>query len=102
MEDFFHDVPAAVRDEAMRQPAPQQSDTPFDKPWPLDHWPDVPTRVIAGSDDRLFPLEFQRRVVRERLGLEVDVMPGGHLMALSRPQELADLLVEFANSRRIT
>ncbi len=52
--------------------------------------------MIAGSDDRLFPLEFQRRVVRERLGLEVDVMPGGHLMALSRPQELVDLLVDFA------
>lgn len=96
IEDFFHDVPAAVRDEALRQPEPRQSNTPFDRPWPLDHWPDVPTRVIAGSDDRLFPLEFQRRVVRERLGLEVDVMPGGHLMALSRPQELVDLLVDFA------
>jgi len=96
IEDFFHDVPAAVRDEALRQPEPQQSNTPFDTPWPLDNWPDVPTRVIAGSDDRLFPLEFQRRVVRERLGLEVDVMPGGHLMALSRPQELVDLLVDFA------
>jgi pimeloyl-ACP methyl ester carboxylesterase len=96
IEDFFHDVPAAVRDEALRQAEPQQSDTPFDRAWPLDSWPDVPTRVIAGSDDRLFPLEFQRRVVRERLGLEVDVMPGGHLTALSRPQELVDLLVEFA------
>jgi pimeloyl-ACP methyl ester carboxylesterase len=95
IEDFFHDVPAAVRDEALRQPEPQQSDTPFGTPWPLDRWPDVPTRVIAGSDDRLFPLEFQRRVVRERLGLEVDVIPGGHLTALSRPQELVDLLVDF-------
>ncbi|MGZ5363665.1 MAG: alpha/beta fold hydrolase [Mycobacterium sp.] len=95
IEDFFHDVPAAVRDEALRQPEPQQSDTPFDRPWPLHNWPDVPTRVIAGSDDRLFPL-VQRRVVRERLGLEVDVMPGGHLMALSRPQDLVDLLVDFA------
>lgn len=102
IEDFFHDVPAGVRDEALRQPEPQQSDTPFDRPWPLDNWPDVPTRVIAGSEDRLFPLEFQRRVVRERLGLEVDVMPGGHLMALSRPQELVDLLVDYANSRRTT
>ena len=96
IEDFFHDVPAAVRDEVLRRPEPQQSDTPFERPWPLDRWPDVPTRVIAGSDDRLFPLEFQRRVVRERLGLEVDVMPGGHLMALSRPQELVDRLVDFA------
>ncbi|MDT5014110.1 MAG: hypothetical protein QOD39_270 [Mycobacterium sp.] len=92
VEDFFHDVPEPVRAEAFSQPEPQQSDTPFERPWPLDAWPDVPTRVIAGSDDRLFPLEFQRRIVRERLGLNVDAMPGGHLMALSRPQELVALL----------
>ena len=88
-EDFFHDVPDAVRDEALRQGEPEQSDTPFGQPWPLDRWPDVPTRVIQGSDDRCFPLDFQRRVVRERLGLEVEVMPGGHLVALSQPEELA-------------
>ena len=93
IEDFFHDVPAAVREDAFSQPPPRQSDTPFGQTWPLDGWPDVPTRVIVGSDDRFFPLEFQRRVVRERLGLDVDVMPGGHLMALSRPEELAGKLI---------
>jgi pimeloyl-ACP methyl ester carboxylesterase len=89
VEDFFHDVPASVREEAFQQGEPEQSDTPFGQPWPLDRWPDVPTRVIQGSDDRCFPLDFQRRVVRERLGLEVEVMPGGHLVALSQPEELA-------------
>jgi pimeloyl-ACP methyl ester carboxylesterase len=93
VEDFFHDVPPQVRDEAFSQPAPSQSDTPFGQTWPLDGWPDVPTRVVAGGDDRFFPLEFQRRVVRERLGVAVDVLPGGHLMALSRPRELADYLL---------
>ena len=93
VEDFFHDVPSSVRDEAFSLPAPVQSDTPFGQTWPLDGWPDVPTRVVAGSDDRFFPLEFQRRVVRERLGVGVDVLPGGHLMALSRPRELADYLL---------
>jgi pimeloyl-ACP methyl ester carboxylesterase len=93
IEDFFHDVPDDVRDEAMRQGEPQQSDTPFGQPWPLGRWPDVPTRVIQGRDDRCFPLEFQRRVVRERLGLDLDVMPGGHLMALSRPEELASRIL---------
>lgn len=90
VEDFFHDVPAQVRAEALSRPEPQQSDTPFERPYPLQRWPDVPTRVIVGSDDRLFPLDFQRRVVRERLGIDVEVMPGGHLMALSRPDELAE------------
>ncbi|HKP40951.1 alpha/beta hydrolase [Mycobacterium sp.] len=95
VEDFFHDVPTAVRDEALSQPEPQQSDTPFERPWPMQRWPDVPTRVVVGSDDRLFPLEFQRRVVRERLGLDVDVIPGGHLVSLSRPQELVDRLEAY-------
>jgi pimeloyl-ACP methyl ester carboxylesterase len=68
------------------------------QPWPCSGWPDVPTRVVVGSDDRLFPLEFQRRVVRERLGLDVDVLPGGHLMALSRPRELAEKMLSYLPS----
>ena len=93
IEDFFHDVPEDVRQVAMSQPEPRQSDAPFEQPWPLDRWPDVPTRVLQGSDDRLFPLEFQRRVARDRLGLDVDVIPGGHLLALSRPREVAEYLL---------
>jgi pimeloyl-ACP methyl ester carboxylesterase len=93
IEDFFHDVPADIREEALRLGEPRQSDTPFGQPWPLQRWPDVPTRVIQGADDRCFPLEFQRRVVRSRLGLEVEVMPGGHLMALSQPEELVKRIV---------
>jgi pimeloyl-ACP methyl ester carboxylesterase len=98
VEDFFHDVPADVREEALRQPEPPQSDTPFEQPWPLDAWPDVPTSVVAGRDDRLFPLDFQRRVVRERLGLDVDVMAGGHLNSLSQPEELARRLLALSGS----
>ena len=97
-DDFFHDVPDSIRQEAFSQPEPRQSDTPFGQTWPLDAWPDVPTRVIVGTDDRFFPLEFQRRVVRDRLGLEVDVMPGGHLMALSQPDELATRLIATLGS----
>jgi hypothetical protein len=51
--------------------------------------------VVAGRDDRLFPLEFQRRVARERLGTDVDVVPGGHLVALSRPAELTERLSQY-------
>jgi len=32
----------------------------------------------------------QRRVVRERPGIALDEMPGGHLLALSRPTELVE------------
>ncbi|TWF78869.1 alpha-beta hydrolase superfamily lysophospholipase [Pseudonocardia hierapolitana] len=90
---FFHDVPPEVVAEAMAAGEPEQSGTPFEEPWPLTAWPDVPTRFLQGRDDRFFPLEFQRRVVAERLpGVEVEELPGGHLLALSRPVELAEAL----------
>jgi pimeloyl-ACP methyl ester carboxylesterase len=95
VEDFFHDVPDDVKAVVLSSPEPRQSDTPFAAPWPLDGWPSVPTKFLQGADDRLFPLEFQRRVVRERLGIELDVMPGGHLLALSRPRELAEQLERY-------
>jgi pimeloyl-ACP methyl ester carboxylesterase len=89
--DFSHDVPPEVW-AAGAEHAGDQSGTPFGEPWPLAAWPDVPTRVLAGRDDRFFPLALQRRVARERLGLEVDEVPGGHLCALSRPEALAGAL----------
>ncbi|MDY6995328.1 MAG: alpha/beta fold hydrolase [Actinomycetota bacterium] len=97
VEDFLHDLPAQVRAEAERRGPPTQSETPFSGPWPLPDWPDVPTRVLAGREDRLFPLEFQRRVTRERLGCELEVIPGGHLAALSHPEELVERLLRAPN-----
>jgi pimeloyl-ACP methyl ester carboxylesterase len=69
--------------------------TPLDEPWPLAAWPDVPTRVLAGQHDRMFPLDFQRRVARERLGIEADAVDGGHMVALSNAAALADRLEAY-------
>ena len=93
VRDFFHDVPAEV---ALEAGEPAQSDTPFATPWPASRWPSVPTRVVAGRDDRLFPPEFQRRVARDRLGLEVVEIAGGHLAALARPDAVVQALVRPA------
>lgn len=95
-EDFFHDVPPDVVEQAFAvESEGAQLDTMFSEPWPLKAWPDVPTRVIQGRDDRFFPLEFQRRIARERLGMNaIEEVPGGHLLALSQPVELAARLVE--------
>lgn len=89
LEDFFHDVPPAVREAAIARGAPKQSEAIFRSPCAITAWPPVPTRVLAGRDDRFFPIAFQRRVARERLGRDVDEMAGGHLMAFSQPAELA-------------
>ena len=91
---FLHDVPAEVA-AAGEGHAYAEADIAFSQPCAIERWPDVPTRVIAGRDDRFFPLEFQRQVARERLGAEVHEVPGGHLAALSRPAELTDQLIRY-------
>jgi pimeloyl-ACP methyl ester carboxylesterase len=96
LTNFFHDVPRKVVDEAMAIGEPTQSGTPMGSPCTFDVWPDVPTRVLIGRDDRFFPVAFQRRIARERLEIAPDEMPGGHLVALSQPRKLADRLVRYA------
>ena len=89
---FFHDVQAG----ALPSAEPDQHDEPdavFEAPCTFSAWPGVPIRVVAGAGDRFFPAAFQQRVARDRLGVEADVLPGGHLMALSQPEPLARYLL---------
>jgi pimeloyl-ACP methyl ester carboxylesterase len=91
---FLHDVPEAVlRTGPARQR--EQTDAIFQHPCLFERWPQIPIHVVASADDRFFPLEFQRRVARERLNKDVEVIPGGHLVALSRPEALVDRLLRF-------
>jgi pimeloyl-ACP methyl ester carboxylesterase len=91
---YFHDVAPEVVEEAADH-IPEQTMTPMVQPWPLESWPEVPTRVLIGADDRLFPADFQLRVAKERLGLDGDVIPGGHMVALSSPGPVADRLEAY-------
>lgn len=89
-EMFLHDVPAAVAAQLLEEGDSRDEGKSFEDQWPLDAWPDIPTTVIAGARDRLFPLAFMRELARDRLGQdEVTVVDSGHLPALSRPEELA-------------
>jgi pimeloyl-ACP methyl ester carboxylesterase len=85
---FLHDIPADLRQQMLGGDVPQ-SPGPFGDKCLFDEWPGIPLHVIAGRD------ELQQRVARERLGVEPDVVPGGHLAALSRPAELAAALVRY-------
>jgi pimeloyl-ACP methyl ester carboxylesterase len=93
-EVFAHDVPADVAAEQLTH-LRTQSGTPFEKPWPLRAWPDVPTRILLSRNDRFFPADFQRRVATDRLGIIPDEMPGGHLPALAHPDELVEWLERY-------
>jgi hypothetical protein len=39
-------------------------------------------------------MSFQRVIARERLGLEIEELDGGHLVALSRPVQLVEKLLD--------
>ena len=96
VDGFFHDLPSELAVQA-RARVREQSDTPFAEPWPLEAWPDVPTRVLISRGDRVLPVALQRTVAKERLHLVPDEMDGGHFVALSRPGELADRLQAYAD-----
>jgi pimeloyl-ACP methyl ester carboxylesterase len=89
---FLHDVPPEVAQAGESQQRPEAKIV-FSEPCQFEAWPEIPLHVLAGRDDRFFPLEFQRKVARERLGLPVAALPGGHLIALSNPQSLAQRLL---------
>jgi pimeloyl-ACP methyl ester carboxylesterase len=91
---FYQDVPPDIAAEALRH-GRRQSETPARQPWPLEAWPDVPTKFVLCRDDRLFPAVWLREVVRDRLGIEPDEIDGGHTPALSRPKELAERLEAY-------
>lgn len=96
---FLHDVPAEVAAAGVPYQRPE-SDAVFGSVCDFREWPEIPIRVVAGADDRFFPVGFQQRVARDRLGIEPDVLPGGHLIALSQPAALAGHLLDVpARSR---
>jgi pimeloyl-ACP methyl ester carboxylesterase len=93
---FMHDVPPEIAADALKK-VREQSEKPGSEPWPLDAWPDVPTRFLLCRDDRFFPAEWLRKVVNDRLGITPDEMDGGHCVALSRPGELVDRLDSYTS-----
>jgi pimeloyl-ACP methyl ester carboxylesterase len=91
---FLHDVPPEIIEQGEARERPE-AEIVFAEPCRFEAWPEVPTHVITGRDDRFFPIDFQRRVARERLQVEIDELAGGHLLALSNPHGLADQLLGY-------
>lgn len=94
-EVFYHDVPPELAAESKRR-VRDESSRALNEPWPLDRWPETPTRYLLCRDDRMFVASWARRHARERLGIEPDEIDGGHYVSLSRPRELADRLAAYA------
>jgi pimeloyl-ACP methyl ester carboxylesterase len=91
----YNGVPRPLAEEALRRGGRGESTAVWNTPWPLDAWPDVPTKFIVCREDRIFPATFMRRLAHQRLGAVPDELPGCHCAALSHPRELSDLLVGY-------
>jgi pimeloyl-ACP methyl ester carboxylesterase len=94
-ELFYHDVSPELAEEAKRRERDETSKA-LGEPWPLEAWPDIPTRYLLCREDRMFPAAWARRHALERLGIEADDMDGGHYVSISRPRELAERLDAYA------
>ncbi len=94
LETYFNGVPLPLAEDGLAHGREQVS-REWDEPWPLAAHPDVPTRVVLCRDDRFFTPDFQRKVARERLGIEPDEVDGPHCAPLSHPAQIADLLVSY-------
>ena len=95
---FYHDVSADLAAEAQLRERKEASKALGDA-WPLESWPDTPTRYLLCRGDRMFPAPWARRHARRRLGIEADDIAGGHYIPLSRPRELAERLDAYAAAR---
>jgi pimeloyl-ACP methyl ester carboxylesterase len=91
---FYHDVAPELADEARRREREEASKA-LREPWPLEAWPDTPTRYLLCRDDRMFRATWARRHARERLAIEPDEIDGGHYVTLSRPLELVKRLAAY-------
>ena len=94
---FLHDVPPDLAAEALRR-SRDQNGPPTDEPFPLDAQPAVPTGFVLCTDDRFFPPQWMRGVVRDRLGIEPEEIHTSHCPYLSRPKELAELLAAYGEA----
>jgi pimeloyl-ACP methyl ester carboxylesterase len=84
---FFPDCDADDVAWAVAQLRPQGHAPAFPLVAP---WPEVPSSVIVGTDDR--GTEYTRKMIAPRLGVEPIELPGGHSPFLARPEALAEVL----------
>jgi pimeloyl-ACP methyl ester carboxylesterase len=97
---FYHDVPRKLAEEALGKERAHPSTVAMAAPWPLAAWPNVPTRFVLCTEDRVFPPDFLRGLASERLGIVPDEIAGSHCVALSRPEEVANILESALDQAR--
>lgn len=99
---FFHDCDAETAAWAVERLTPQRIDVMVSEPISVPHFwaADIPRSYIRCTADRAFPRQLSERQIK-RLGVEPLDIDSAHSPFLSRPTELAQLLVEAAGTRPV-
>ena len=93
---FYHQCRPDEVDWAMGKLRPQAL-KPFTETTPLQKWPPVPSSYIVCTEDRACNPAWSRRAARSRLEIEpIELVGSDHSPFLSRPAELAALLIQLA------
>jgi pimeloyl-ACP methyl ester carboxylesterase len=79
-----------VGTEGFRRQLAAQSTRPDSREWLGDIA--VPAVVVSGAEDDVCPPELQEEIVRLCPGAELVTLPGGHMLPLECPGELAAVL----------
>ena len=77
-----------------------ESAAAYDSPWPCDALPTVQQGSCCAPMTGSSLPALLRKVAAERLGVIPDEIAAGHCVALSRPNELADMLIGYTPSAR--
>lgn len=96
---LYADCDAAAAAAAFARLRPQAL-YPSLQPYPLAELPAVGSTYIACTDDLMVRCAWSRRVAPTRVAADFVELPGGHSPFLSRPAELADVLLGIVDRYR--
>ena len=60
----------------------------------------VPTLVLWGREDRIYPVQSAHRLVREIPGARLEILQAGHVPHEERPREFLAATIDFLGGRR--
>jgi pimeloyl-ACP methyl ester carboxylesterase len=84
-----------IADAALDRLRPQ-SFYPATLPYSLDRFSATPATYVLCRDDQMLRPRWSRQVAHDRLGANIIELPGDHSPFLSRPSDVADLLLQPA------
>ena len=91
MRALYHDCESQAAEDSLARLRFQRS--MWNEVAKFDDWRADEIISIVCSEDRVVSPDWGRRVSRERLGVEAIDLDGGHSPWLSRPSQVADLIV---------